>query len=215
MAWMEESFARFTRRQVLAASAASLVLGAGLGSSIRARTAAVGQTSTRPTEVDLGFINDMLDHHDQAVEMSVITLGLPGVSGNVKNFATEVLLQQRYEIGLLEAKLDAWGVERAEPDRQAMRWMGMATSVATMPGMASRSELDQLSSAAGVDADRWFLTLMRAHHEGGVHMAEYAMDHASDVEVGALAGRMAYNQQVEIAEYTSSINALPPAASPS
>ncbi len=196
-------------RHLVAASLACLVLGFGVGTSIATQKYTKReQARYRYTAVDSGFVNDMLDHHDQAVEMSLITLDRPGISSAVKHFATEVLVFQRYEVGQLESRLDAWGLERAEDDRVAMRWMGMGTIVAEMPGMASTADLERLTQASGVEADRAFLTLMTSHHKGGVHMAEYARDHATDSDVVLLATRMATNQQQEIAEYTQTLEAL-------
>lgn len=200
----------FTRRQMFAASFAGLVLGVGTGMAFTTKTfIADEQKANKPTTVELGFVNDMLDHHDQAVEMSLIALGLPGVGANTRQFATEVLVFQRYEIGLLEGHLNNWGEERAAENRRAMAWMGMGTSVQAMPGMASPNELERLKNASGTGADREFLTLMRAHHKGGVHMAEYAADRAKNDDIVTLAARMAYNQNLEISEYTLALNKLP------
>ena len=200
----------FSRRQVFGAAIAGLVFGVGAGMAYVTRsTLDPERQQSQPTTIDQGFVNDMLDHHDQAVEMSLITLGRPGISGSTRQFATEVIIFQRYEIGLLEGRLNAWGVERAEETRKAMVWMGMGTSVKSMPGMASITDLDRLRSASGRDADREFLTLMRAHHQGGIHMAEYARDKARDREIVGLASRMAYNQALEVTEYTRALDAIP------
>lgn len=202
----------YTRRQVLAASFAGLVLGVGAGMAYMTKTFVDTQRKRdRPTAVDLGFVNDMLDHHDQAVEMSLITLGRPGIGGSTRQFATEVIIFQRYEIGLLEGRLNDWGAGRGDEDRSAMAWMGMGTTVQTMPGMATADDLQRLKTVTSIDADRAFLTLMRAHHQGGVHMAEYARDHATDGDVVTLATRMAYNQKLEVTEYTRTLNGLPAA----
>ena len=200
----------FTRRQVLGASFAGLVLGFGIGTALTTKSLLDRERNRlRPTDVDLGFVNDMLDHHDQAVQMSLITLNATGISGGVRQFATEVVIFQRYEIGLLEGRLNVWGKERGAEDRTAMAWMGMGSKVNDMPGMAQPSDLERLRNASGTDADREFLTLMRAHHQGGVHMAEYAATHASDTEVAGLAARMANVQKLEVTEYTRALDALP------
>ncbi len=199
----------YSVRHVIAASFSCLLLGLGAGTAYSTQKySSRAQDRFRFTEVDQGFVNDMLDHHDQAVEMSLITLDRPGISAAVKRFATEVIVFQRYEIGLLEARLDEWGVDRGAEDRVAMAWMGMGTTVVDMPGMASSDDLLRLKNAAGVEADREFLTLMRAHHKGGVHMAEFARDNASDAEVAVLATRMATDQKLEVEEYTKTLNGL-------
>lgn len=200
----------YSVRHVVAASLACLLLGLGAGTAYSTRKySGRAQDRFRFTEVDQGFVNDMLDHHDQAVEISLITLDRPGISAAVKHFATEVVVFQRYEIGLLEGRLDVWGMDRGAEDRVAMAWMGMGTTVVDMPGMASADDLLRLRNAVGVEADREFLTLMRAHHKGGVHMAEFAGDNASDAEVAVLATRMATDQKLEVEEYTRTLNGLP------
>jgi uncharacterized protein (DUF305 family) len=206
----EASGTWFTRRQVLAASFAGLVLGVGVGTSVTKKLLQDRERQrNRPTDVDLGFVNDMLDHHDQAVEMSLITLNKQDISVPVRQFATEIVIFQRYEIGLLEARLTVWGRERAADDRTAMAWMGMGSKVSDMMGMAQPDDLERLKNATGADADREFLTLMRSHHEGGVPMAEYAATQASDFEVLILATRMAKVQRLEVTEYTRFLDALP------
>jgi uncharacterized protein (DUF305 family) len=78
----------------------------------------------------------------------------------------------------------------------------MGTSVADMPGMQTDEALDELAAASGREADRLFFTMMREHHIGGVHMAEYAAEHAGSSRVRELASRMARFQTTEVAEYT-------------
>ncbi|ACY21152.1 protein of unknown function DUF305 [Gordonia bronchialis DSM 43247] len=48
-----------------------------------------------------------------------------------------------------------------------------------MPGMATDSEMARLRSLSGPAADTYFLQLMLRHHEGGVHMMQYAADPAN------------------------------------
>ena len=96
----------------------------------------------------------------------------------------------------------AWHQQRGDLERTSMQWMDMGTPVAAMPGMATAAELENLKGAGGADADRLFLTMMREHHRGGVHMSLYAAAHASDGDVRELATRMAKCQQVEVNEYS-------------
>jgi uncharacterized protein (DUF305 family) len=67
-----------------------------------------------------------------------------------------------------------------------------------MPGMATPEQLSQLHAATGPAADQLFAELMIAHHEGGIHMAEQAAQHAGRADVRLLAKRMAGNQRGEI-----------------
>ena len=63
------------------------------------------------------------------------------------------------------------------------------------------TKIDQLRSATGKAADKLFFTEMTEHHVGGIHMAQYAAQHASDAKVRDLANRIVTAQQSEIAEF--------------
>jgi uncharacterized protein (DUF305 family) len=153
-----------------------------------------------PDSVDVGFLQDMLTHHDQALGVATLTIA-EGEDPVVRSFAREVLTEQAYETGVMTQKLDDWGYSRQERSDQAMAWMGMAVPVADMPGLLSQEELDQINAASGREIDALFLEKMAEHHRGGLHMAQYAAEHAGDADVRALAARMVRNQSGEINEY--------------
>lgn len=167
-------------------------------------TLAVSSRFGSPSEdsVDVGFMQDMIQHHEQAVQLGI--LGSENASDrDVVHFAREAIVAQQYEIGYMEAILEDWGDGLGDPDGEVMRWMDMPTTLDQMPGMASDDDLAAFRDARGADADAAFLRLMSEHHRGGIHMAEYAADHASDERVVSLAERMARNQAAEIREYAA------------
>ena len=63
------------------------------------------------------------------------------------------------------------------------------------------------SPASGADADKLFAQLMIAHHQGGIHMAQYAVDHANVIEVRRFAYAMVTGQTGEISELQALIAA--------
>lgn len=148
---------------------------------------------------DVGFLYDMIRHHEQAVELSSIELAR-GETADVKSFAREILLFQSYEIGLMDAQLDQWGYEREDPPDTAMGWMGHEVAPEAMPGYATEDQVEALRNASGREADALFLDLIQAHHRGGVSMAEAAARIVRDDDVRALAQRFASIQRAEIAE---------------
>ena len=98
-----------------------------------------------------------------------------------------------------------WGLPQTA-SRPPMAWVGgrarrgaRVRPTATMPGMATPAQLDELRAADGVEAERLFLRLMITHHEGGVAMAEAAVAEATTSEVRTLAGAIAAAQTSEIA----------------
>lgn len=149
--------------------------------------------------VDVGFLQDMISHHEQAIEMANLEI-VGGAEPSVRIYAREILLFQSYEVGLMDRQLNVWGHHRQQRSDDAMTWMDMTVPVAQMPGLASEQEMDALGELSGRDVDALFLQLMQDHHAGGVHMAEYAADHASNAFVRDLAARMARNQAIEIRE---------------
>jgi len=183
---------------------ALLFLAGAIGFVIGGRDADVPTSS-----VDEGFLLDMSEHHDQAVTMALYELA-NGQDPTVRQFATEVLLSQRQELGQMARMLAERRVSRPDydADRPAMGWMEMATTVGTMPGMASPADLDRLEQSEGREADLLFLELMMAHHEGGIHMAEDAAANAEDPAVRELAARIAKVQASEVAEYQMQLDRM-------
>ena len=167
-----------------------------------------GDGDPAASSVDVGFLRDMSDHHDQAVQLALLQLA-SGEREVLRGFAVDTIASQRYEIGLMEARLRDWGVGRGSATRDAMAWMGMKTAVGEMPGMASRSELAEFARLGGADADRMFIRLMTAHHEGGIHMAEHAMRHAETQVVRDLAEQIAKVQRLEIRDLALAQQRLP------
>src|SRR4051812_43947881 len=164
----------------------------------------VGTRSERTPSnaVDIGFLQDMSDHHDQAIEMALQTYTRTDAP-IIRGFAQDVLVFQRFELGQMAVLLADHGAARPDydPERTTMQWMDMGTPLETMPGMATAEDVDQLGQLSGRDLDRRFLELMSAHHQGGAHMATYAAEHAADPEVRDLAARMARYQTTEAVEY--------------
>jgi uncharacterized protein (DUF305 family) len=81
-----------------------------------------------------------------------------------------------------------------------MAWMGDPTPLDSMPGMATEAQLEQLGQASGAEADQLFVQLMTAHHQGGIHMADDAEQHANESQVRDLARQISGSQAEEIAE---------------
>ncbi len=151
-------------------------------------------------DVDVGFLQDMREHHEQAVAMGFIYLDLPDTQPGLRTVARSIVMGQSIDIGRMIQMLRDLGADEANMGDTAMAWMGMASEVGSMPGMASREELNELSASAGDTADRRFVGLMTDHHLGGIHMAEYAAEHADTPEVRAMAAAMAAAQLGEIIE---------------
>lgn len=151
-------------------------------------------------EVDVGFLQDMIDHHEQALLISNIYLEERPDSG-VAPYAREVIPFQEREIKWMKGWLAEEGYEVGEPDRMSMTWMGMSMPVAMMPGMQSPERLAELDAATGEDADRLFFQIMADHHLGGIRMGDFASENGQRERIVEFAASVSRNQSIEIVEY--------------
>ena len=156
---------------------------------------------------EVGFLQDMTIHHDQAVEMANLVLDR-ATEPLVRTFAREVLITQRYELGLMSAWLGEWGHGYDTERPEAMAWMGVPTPVEEMPGMASAVQMHTLRRAQGRQVDALFLAMMIEHHRGGADMADAALRVVDDADVRVLAEGVARNQRIEINEYQAARQGL-------
>jgi uncharacterized protein (DUF305 family) len=185
-------------RGVLVVIGLAAVIGVFIGAANWALAADDEEPALGP--VDIGYLQDMIDHHTQAIEISETYLA-DQPDGDAAPYAREVIQFQERDIDRMAAQLALVGFERGLPDRVAMVWMGEPYPVGEMPGMQPRARLDGLAAASGADADQLFFDIMTDHHLGGVHMAEYAADFAATQTVAQLAADTAYNQAIEVVEY--------------
>lgn len=184
----------------LAVVAAFALFGAGVltgrtGSPTSQPAAAVAD---QPSNVDVGFCQDMSAHHAQAVLMAEEALSR-STTLEIVTLAKEILTTQAQERGTMSGWLIAWHAPQL-PSGPPMTWMSHQSHMpmeASMPGMASQPDLDRLATATGTAFDVLFLQLMMRHHNGGILMAEDARDHARLPEVRALAGAEVVDQLQE------------------
>ncbi|GAA4405315.1 DUF305 domain-containing protein [Fodinibacter luteus] len=152
---------------------------------------------------DAGFARDMQTHHAQAVEMALLVRDRSR-DEELRTVAYDILTSQQQQAGQMYGWLVQWGLDQTG-SREPMAWIGAEHADAharpdgTMPGMATRAQLDELRAADGVEAERIFLRLMIEHHEGGVAMAQAAVAQARTTEVRTLATAIASAQSAEIA----------------
>jgi uncharacterized protein (DUF305 family) len=158
------------------------------------------QNEVAASDVDVGFLQDMSEHHRQAVDMSFSYLTRPDADPRLAVVARSIIFEQAVEIGVMLQQLAEMGAPALAEDGQAMAWMGHPMDASEMPGMATEEQLDALATASGREADELFVELMTAHHRGGIEMAEDAAARADSDAVIRMAGSTIRNQQDEIIE---------------
>ncbi len=181
-----------------------LLLAGGAGFVIGERHEAL-----HPTTSDIGFLQDMRAHHEQAVEMSLIYIAKTDTDNVIETIAREIAFDQAVEIGKMIQLLRDYGKPEANESGTAMSWMGEPTPLDRMPGLATEADVQSLIDAKGAAADKIFLTLMIAHHQGGLHMLNGAVKTTGTSEMKLLVEGMISGQRSEIAEMTGLLAKLP------
>jgi uncharacterized protein (DUF305 family) len=115
------------------------------------------------TNADVHFMQGMIHHHAQALDMTAL---VPDHSNRdtMKKLAFRIKLSQEDEIGMMQKWLAARGKE--VPGVHAHHMAGATL----MPGMLTAGEMDRLAKAKGEEFDRLFLEGMIRHHGGALTM---------------------------------------------
>jgi uncharacterized protein (DUF305 family)/polyhydroxyalkanoate synthesis regulator phasin len=115
---------------------------------------------------DVKFMQDMIPHHAQAVEMSALVSERTN-SESLVDIAGRIDASQADEIQFMEN----WLADRGEDLPSAHAHHGTHMSHEMM-GMATPEQMADLAASEGVAFDELFLTLMIRHHEGALTMVE-------------------------------------------
>jgi uncharacterized protein (DUF305 family) len=193
-------------------SATALALGVLLGSVV-ARPSPFAVPAD--TSVDAGFARDMQAHHGQAVELARLVRDRTD-DEEVRTLALDIMLTQDNQAGQMAGWLETWGLDQSSA-QEPMAWATAlghahetddgAVGFAAMPGWVDRADMTRLENADGVEAERIFLELMIPHHQGGVEMAQLAVDEAQGRQVRTLAASIVKSQTAEIRVLQSMLDA--------
>jgi uncharacterized protein (DUF305 family) len=162
------------------------------------------------TAADTKFMQGMIGHHAQALEMAALVYS-NSQSDDMKLLAKRIEVSQIDEINMMKDWLKARG--ETIPDEHAHH----AGDHALMPGMLTQAEMKALSAAKGVAFDRLFLVGMIKHHQGALTMVKelFSMPGAGqDAEIFAFASDVDADQSMEIDRMSAMLAALKPTAGP-
>lgn len=186
---------RASRVAAIAALSTALALGTAActvtPSTSPSASTAPGDATSQPGPADIMFVQMMIPHHEQAVEMSEILLAKPAMPAEMVELATSIAAEQGPEIEQMQQWQEDWGL----PDMPGMGHGGHGG----MDGMLGDEELDDLRDAEGDGAVTLFLEQMIAHHEGAIDMAQDVVDRGDHADVIAMATAIIESQRAEIA----------------
>ena len=132
------------------------------------------------------FLQMMIPHHEQAVEMSNLALA-KSKNPEVLKLAQQIKDGQSAEITQMNSWLDNAGMP-ADMGHEMGHDMG---------GMMGPEDMTALQSASGTAFDKLFLTSMIAHHEGALHMVLMIKD-SSDPKLLTLRDNIIKTQSAEL-----------------
>lgn len=124
--------------------------------------------NTRFSPDDVGFMQQMIPHHQQAVQMVAL---VPDRTNRpaLLDAARRIEASQEDEIAFMLNWLRERGQAALAPS--AAHAAHAAAGHGTMKGMATPQQMAELAAATGIAFDRLFLQLMVEHHQGAVDMA--------------------------------------------
>jgi uncharacterized protein (DUF305 family) len=142
------------------------------GESVRALSAdeAIEIANTSHSPDDVKFMQDMIPHHRQAMEMAELVADRTN-RPEINDVAGRINVSQRDEIDFMRQ----WLSSRGERVPVPTSYDAMHTDH-RMAGMATPRQLEELAQSEGTDFDRMFLRLMITHHEGAVTMVEELLE---------------------------------------
>jgi uncharacterized protein (DUF305 family) len=155
---------------------------------------AVDLSRVQHTAADIRFMQGMISHHAQALEMAAL---LPSRSTreDMRLLALRIEVSQADEIKMMQDWLKARGAE--VPGVHAHHGPGATL----MPGMLTPEEMSRLAAARGAEFDRLFLEFMIKHHEGALFMVKELLSTpgaGQEAEVFAFASDVDADQRMEI-----------------
>jgi uncharacterized protein (DUF305 family) len=119
------------------------------------------ETTSAYTADDIMFMQMMIPHHQQAVDMGTLA-ETRALNPEVKALAAQIKAEQALEI----ASMTKW-LKEAGASIQMDHTMNM-------DGMLTEDQMKALENASGAEFDRLYLEGMIAHHEGAIEMAKTA-----------------------------------------
>jgi uncharacterized protein (DUF305 family) len=154
---------------------------------------------------DVEFMQGMIHHHSQAVEMTAMIEDRTKNAG-VRKIGAKISQSQSDEMNMMKRWLKVKG-EKTEMEMKGMSGMEMGGmdhskhSSMLMPGMLTPKQMEALRTSTGAKFDELFLKGMIQHHEGALVMVKDLFDTAGagqDAEIFNFASDVDTGQRGEI-----------------
>ena len=152
-------------------------------------------TSANYTGADIMFLQMMIPHHQQAVDISNLAMKTSKDS-ELLALAKKIATDQAAEIIQMKAWL-----------KDAGAGTDMGHSMEGMGGMLNDAELSALNAETGTKFDILWLKGMTGHHDGAIHMTTMIRD-ASNLYIKAFGEKVIADQSAQIEQMKAMIKRL-------
>ena len=151
---------------------------------------------------DVEFMQGMIMHHAQAVEMTAL-IESQTENKELRLLGARISQSQSDEMKFMKRWLEARGEPVSPPKSEMPGHEGhdMSSHHMLMPGMLTPRQMDALRKAKGAEFDRLFLSGMIQHHNGALMMVKDLFDTAGagqDAELFNFATDVDSGQRAEI-----------------
>ncbi len=165
----------------------------GQPNKVISREAATDLSKVQATPADVKFMQGMIGHHAQALDMTALIAERTS-RDEMKRLGQRIAVSQADEIDMMKTWLTKRGQE--VPSEHAHHMPG-----GMMPGMLSDAQMAELAAAKGEEFDRLFLKYMIQHHEGALSMVDdlfKAPGAGQEGDINAFAADVDADQRMEI-----------------
>ena len=152
-------------------------------------------------DADVMFVQGMIPHHKQAVDMSSTLLKKPGITAETTALAKQIQAAQQPEITTMESWLKTWG-------KTVDDGMGGMNHGSMGDGMATDAQMKEFDQADGSAAEKMYLEMMTKHHQGAIMMAQTEQKSGSNPDAIQLAENIATSQEAELTTMKKLLAAL-------
>lgn len=157
-----------------------------------------GVATTTPVlrnKADVAFAQMMITHHEDATDIAGLAEQTSS-NAQVRELAERINAAQGPEINQMRSWLEEWGEPTPEDsDTSGLTHDGMETT-----GTDQQAAMNALLRLDGTAFDKKFLSLMVAHHQGSLAMANQQVSEGQNPAAVAMAKSVIATQQSEIAE---------------
>jgi uncharacterized protein (DUF305 family) len=158
------------------------------------------------TEADVKFMQGMIMHHAQALDMTALIEGR-SATPDLATLGDRIERTQADEIRMMQEWLAKNGYEATSEHSHH------AHDAEMMPGMLTPEEMASLEAASKVEFDRLFLELMISHHQGALIMVDELLENggaAQEPTIFRFTADIVADQGAEIGRMAAMLESLTP-----